>query len=311
MHWESQSSTFQPWAPSALESEQDPESLFADAVWFFKIALEEKLASGVSFQALWSESNEELATLLQEVHTPNDAELGSPLQGQPNNELLIRAVHCALKQHVLQAELSSLALTDELTGLYNRRGFLCLSEVQSKMARRSGCDMMLFFIDVDDLKRINDSYGHSEGDAALNRTAEVLRMTFRKSDVLARLGGDEFGALAIEASGYSKAAILTRLYENLETISARELRYPLSLSVGVAQFSIEKGSIAELMLRADQAMYRAKRNQRRSMNQAEAKDSLDIIPILTAARADAIQDAQPEPKLRKSPGLPSQAGLQV
>ena len=102
---------------------------------------------------------------------------------------------------MLQSELSSLALTDELTGLYNRRGFICLSEVQLKLARRSGCDMVLFFIDVDGLKQINDSFGHSEGDNALIRTAEVLRMTFRESDVLARIGGDEFGALAIEASG--------------------------------------------------------------------------------------------------------------
>ena len=311
MRCKSQSSAIQPLNLPVPEPVLDPESFFTDAVWFFKHALEEKLSSGVSFQTLMSESNEELATFLEEVHTPPDAELGSILQARQNNELLMRAVHCALKQHVLQAELSSLALTDELTGLYNRRGFLCLSDVQLKLARRSGCDMALFFIDVDGLKRINDTFGHSEGDTALLRTAEVLRMTFRKSDILARLGGDEFGALAVEASGYSKAAILARLCENLEAVRSLELRYSLSLSVGVAQFSSEKVSIAELMRQADQAMYRAKRKQRRSMNQTEAKDPLEIIPILASARVDAAQKVQPEPNLRRSPGLSSQAGLQA
>jgi diguanylate cyclase (GGDEF)-like protein len=283
--------TTQPAVTPIPESALDPQSLFADAAWFFKTALEEKLSSGVSFQTLLSESNEELAALLRDVHTPSDAELGSTLQSQPNNKLLMRAVHCALKQHVLQARLSSLALTDELTGLYNRRGFLCLSEVQLKLARRSGCDMVLFFLDVDGLKQINDSFGHSEGDAALIRTAEALRMTFRKSDVLARLGGDEFGALAIEASGFSKAAILARLRESLKKVSAQQPSYSLALSVGVAQFTFEKGSLAELMLLADQAMYQAKRNQRRSMIQTESKDSLEHIPVQARTRTDAIQRA--------------------
>jgi diguanylate cyclase (GGDEF)-like protein len=272
--------------------------------------LQERISSGVSFQTLLSESNQELATLLHEVHTPFDAEPSSILP-KSNNELLMRAVHCALKQHVLQTELNNLALTDEITGLYNRRGFLCLSEVQLKLARRSGCDMAMFFVDVDGLKRINDSYGHSEGDSALVRTAEVLRMTFRKSDVLARLGGDEFGALAIEASGCSKAAILARLRENLETVNAREPRCTLSLSVGVAQFAFENGSIAELMSQADQAMYRAKRNQRISMNQIETKNSPEIISILAATRADGAKETPPSLRERGSFESPSQAGLQV
>jgi diguanylate cyclase (GGDEF)-like protein len=174
----------------------------------------------------------------------------------------MRAVHCAVKQQKLQAELSSLALTDELTGLHNRRGFLYLTERQMRLASRSGRDMLLFFVDVDGLKRINDSLGHTEGDFALFRTAAVLGMTFRSSDIIARMGGDEFAALAIEASDHSEATIMARFREALGAIGAQEPRYRLSLSVGVVRFTPSNtSSIEELMVQADQAMYQVKRSQ--------------------------------------------------
>jgi len=173
-----------------------------------------------------------------------------------------------VKQYMLRAELSNLALTDELTRLYNRRGFLSLAERQLKLGRRSGREILLFFIDVDGLKRINDSFGHSEGDLALTHTAEVLGKTFRDSDVFSRLGGDEFAALAIEASGHSEGTITARLRQNLETVNTNESRYLLSLSLGVVRFDPRTtSSIAELMLQADRAMYEAKRHHRRSTEQ--------------------------------------------
>jgi diguanylate cyclase (GGDEF)-like protein len=292
-NWKCPSRTTPPTETPIPESALDSESLLADAISrcnltaFFKYACEKEPCPDQSLPAMLSESELELATLLREVHTSADAGSGTAPQSQPSSELLMRAVDYAVKQHVLQLELSSLALTDELTGLYNRRGFLCLSEEQLKLAHRAGCDIVLFSVDVDGLKQINDSFGHSEGDCALIRTAEVLRMTFRDSDILARFGGDEFTALAIEASGYSKATILARLRENLETVRTRELRYPLSLSVGVAQFtSFAKSSIAELAIQADQAMYQAKRNQRGSMRQSEAMNSMDVIPINAKTRTD-------------------------
>jgi len=224
----------------------------------------EKGAFDKTFQTLLSEANQELATLLREVGTKSDAARGSTPQNQPITELLMRAVECAVKQYMLRAELSNLAFTDELTGLYNRRGFLPLTQRQLKLGRRSGREMLLFFIDVDGLKWINDSFGHSEGDLALARTAEVLRGTFRDSDVLARLGGDEFAALAIEASGHSEATITARLLQNLETVSTNESGYILSLSLGVVRFDPRTtSSIAQLMLQADRAMYEHKTQRRR------------------------------------------------
>lgn len=99
---------------------------------------------------------------------------------------------------------------------------MALAERQLKVGRRSGRGMLLFVMDVDRLKQINDSFGHFEGDRALKRTADALEETFRDSDVAARLGGDEFAVLAIEASGHSEAIIKTRLFERLKSISAEQ-----------------------------------------------------------------------------------------
>jgi diguanylate cyclase (GGDEF)-like protein len=171
---------------------------------------------------------------------------------------------------MLQAELGNLALTDELTGLYNRCGFMALAERQLKLGHRSGRGMLLFVVDVDRLKQINDSFGHLEGDRALKRTADVLEETFRDSDVVARLGGDEFAVLAIDASGHSEATIKTRFLECLKAISAGQPRYEISLSVGLARFDPgSRTSIGEMMAKANQAMYEQKRRRSRSLLETE------------------------------------------
>jgi diguanylate cyclase (GGDEF)-like protein len=214
------------------------------------------------FQGFLSQANRELANLLRDVRTEAYGTLLDGTQNQPVSELLMRAVRCAAKQYMLQAELGNLALTDELTGLYNRRGFMALAERQLKLGRRSGRGMLLFVMDVDCLKYINDSFGHCEGDRALKRTAEVLEQTFRDSDVVARLGGDEFGVLAIEASGHSEATIKARLFECLKSNCAKESPYQISLSLGLARFdSGSRTSIGELMAKADQTMYEHKKQR--------------------------------------------------
>src|SRR5260370_25769529 len=118
--------------------------------------------------------------------------------------------------------MGNLDLRDDLTGQYNRRGFMAIAERQMKLGRRSGRGMLLFLMDVYRLKQINDSFGHFEGDHALKRTAEVLEETFRASDVVARLGGDDFAVLAIDAAGHIEASIKTRLFECLKSINAEQ-----------------------------------------------------------------------------------------
>ena len=217
-------------------------------------------ASDKSLEASLLVDDQEITRLLREVSVVSGAALVGPPYTEPVNDLLMRAIRCAVKQYMLQAELRSLALTDELTGLYNRRGFLALAEQQLKLARRTERGVFLFFADLDGLKQINDSLGHLEGDLALIRTAEILKETFRGSDIIARFGGDEFTILAIEASNDSEPAIRNRLQEKLKKHNAKEPRCILSLSMGVARFDRHcRTSIVDLMAQADQAMYDDKR----------------------------------------------------
>lgn len=222
----------------------------------------EKQAVDLVFQTLLTNANQELARLLRDLRRLPQSGLPQDRENRQSVDLLIRAVHCATKQYMVQAELGNLALKDELTGFYNRRAFDALAERQLKLGRRSGRGMLLFFIDVDGLKQINDSLGHKEGDRALERTAETLKKTFRDSDVIGRLGGDEFAVLAVEASGHSEASIMTRLQGFLHATNAQEAQYNLSLSVGVARFDHNNPvGIGELLAQADQAMYEQKRRR--------------------------------------------------
>ncbi len=215
-----------------------------------------------AFQGLLAEANRELFRLLRDVRSEPGGGPVSAQQRQPSRELLTRAVRCAMKQYVLQSELGNLALTDVLTGLYNRRGFLALAERQLKLGRRSGRGTLLVFLDVDGMKQINDTFGHAEGDRTLIRAGGVLEKTFRESDVVARFGGDEFAVLAIEASGHNQEIIAARLRENLRQMNDGDSGHAISLSWGVARFDPRsKTSIGQLMAQADQAMYDHKRCQ--------------------------------------------------
>lgn len=209
----------------------------------------------LAFPSLRSEANRELSQVLRELRNGADAEASPTIR-----KLLSRAVHCAVQQSRLQAELGTLAFSDDLTGLFNRRGFLALGERQLKLARRSGRGLCLFLLDLDGLKRINDCWGHFEGDRALVRVAEVLAATFRASDIRGRLGGDEFAVLAVEAAGHGTTAVAARLRDELRKANARESRYSISLSLGVARFNgCGYDSMAALIKRADDGMYSAKR----------------------------------------------------
>lgn len=227
----------------------------------------------VVFQELLENANEELARLLRAVRRGPQSGRLRRTDSRQSSDLLVRAVQCAAKQYMVQAELGILALQDELTGCYNRRGFYALAERQLKLGRRSGREMLLFFFDIDRLKQINDSHGHAAGDRALKRAADTLKKTFRDSDVIARLGGDEFAVLAIEASGHSEMTIMSRLNKYLGAGNDSEGQCRVSLSVGVARFDHHNPApIVELIAQADQAMYKHKRGQP-SFRTAEARIS--------------------------------------
>ena len=207
-------------------------------------------------------ADKEFGHILREVD-----EISKALKsGTPDAQTLRVAAHPAvwgaIKQILLDRELRNLALTDDLTCIYNRRGFFAAATQQLKLALRQGKGMLLLFCDVDNLKKINDAYGHREGDLALVRTADVLEEAFRDSDILARLGGDEFAVLALEASPEDQAVLLHRLEKVLRKSNVNEPRYELLLSVGVARFDPQHGlSLGELMEQADRDMCEQKRNR--------------------------------------------------
>ncbi len=159
-----------------------------------------------------------------------------------------------------EERLRELSLEDELTQLYNRRGFLTLAEQQLKIANRTKKDMVLLYADLDDLKRINDTLGHGAGDRAIIEVAAILKEAFRESDIIARIGGDEFAVLAIDIQGMKPAAIVKRITDNIETWNGRTGRsFPLSLSLGIAVYSpVKPCSVHELLTAADRRMYEDK-----------------------------------------------------
>lgn len=179
---------------------------------------------------------------------------------------ILLAIQDITLQHKVELDLTEAALRDKLTGLYNRRGLQLLSAPLLANLRRSRRPMQLLFADVDDLKVINDQYGHAAGDLAIMATADVLRETVRESDLVVRHGGDEF--LVLLEDGDAETARI-RL---LDTIAALPplIGGPLRVSVGIA--SSDAGptlTLEELTTLADRAMYQEKR--RRAEERARAQ----------------------------------------
>jgi diguanylate cyclase (GGDEF)-like protein len=248
-----------PVAAAALRSGREAQLERAGATLLFDH--EKSRSCQHVLRQLLSEANQNFAGLLEDLHSTL-SENEERTADRKINELLMRAVRYATKQYLLQNTLGGMAFTDELTALLNRRGFTAIAQHQLKVGRRSARGMILFFVDVDGLKNINDTYGHGEGDRALKRAAKALEMTFRDSDVIARLGGDEFAVLAIEASRNSEAAMRSRLSRALKLICEKEARYDLNLSLGAARVEAgSKSSMRKLMDRADQSMYAQKRRK--------------------------------------------------
>ncbi len=124
----------------------------------------------------------------------------------------------------LEQQLHTMSLTDELTGLYNRRGFFTLAQQQLKVTERTKKDMLLFFVDLDKMKQINDTLGHQEGDKALVEVATILKEVFRESDIIGRMGGDEFAILAIDTADETGEVLINRLHNTLDDYNRPEGR---------------------------------------------------------------------------------------
>jgi diguanylate cyclase (GGDEF)-like protein len=191
------------------------------------------------------------------------------VKGQVHGRALLRSIRYAVERHAARLALHDLALRDDLTGLYNRRGFFALAEQHQKLAHRQHKPFLVLYADLDGLKRINDTFGHHEGSRAIVEAAGVLKATLRASDILARLGGDEFVALAIDAGEDDEQTVAARLQANMDRRNAQlALPYRLEMSIGIMHWD-PAGPIPleEAIVRADQGMYLRKRGKGRAREQ--------------------------------------------
>ena len=176
----------------------------------------------------------------------------------------------SLAQRVAELELAqeslrNLTLTDDLTGLYNRRGFFTLAKQQLNSARREGRHASLIYIDMDGLKRLNDTHGHETGSRAIQEVSDILRETFRSSDLIARIGGDEFVVFETSNEQIEEGNDVQRLQNNVTRHNAQQVRdYQISLSIGVASMDSDSAlTLEELLKNGDKTMYQQKQNKRR------------------------------------------------
>lgn len=166
-------------------------------------------------------------------------------------------------QKRMEEELRSLSMLDELTGLYNRRGFLTLAPKEMEAAERVGGSVALVMVDISGLKDINDAHGHLEGDRVLITMAHILREAFRESTLIARFGSDEFAVLAPQFVGARPSMLVDRLERLLEDYNTTNGRnYEIRVNTGVARTQPQKPiSVHDLMNQADNALYVEKRRR--------------------------------------------------
>lgn len=197
--------------------------------------------------------------------TPEDRSLLDNIAGQ---------VGLAIEQLDRQTEMTALSMTDPLTGLANRRGLIEAMEalVAADADKAGGA---LFYIDLDNFKRVNDTHGHQTGDEALLEVAALMKEQIRSGDLAARLGGDEFALFlcGIDGKGAErKGALLLKAAERLRGFSG-DADHPLGLSLGIALYDPRTGeSLDALFRRADTAMYEAKRTGKNGLALAAAYD---------------------------------------
>ncbi|MGP8252002.1 MAG: diguanylate cyclase [Terracidiphilus sp.] len=172
-------------------------------------------------------------------------------------------IYLAWRINFMEAEVHDLSLRDELTDLYNLRGFRLLAEQALRLARRLNAPFSVLFIDLDDLKKTNDTLGHQVGSHLLIEVAEILKSSFRETDILGRIGGDEFAV----AGQFSEEHIAQAAHQlEVSAVVANRVRtHPPTLSFSVGYVTLSAGdpeTLDNLLARADRAMYNEKRRKK-------------------------------------------------
>lgn len=187
------------------------------------------------------------------------------VKGQFDTNLLLRSIHYSIERHKMLVALRSMALIDQLTSLYNRRGFLNLTNHHIQLAKRKKRNLLFLFCDLDNFKYINDNFGHLVGDEVLKDTSSILKEVFRESDIIARFGGDEFVVLATDVKKEDKNVIINRLNKKIKDYNNMEIRqYNLSISIGAVFYELGNiEDIEDILDKADKLMYEEKKKKQR------------------------------------------------
>jgi diguanylate cyclase (GGDEF)-like protein/PAS domain S-box-containing protein len=164
--------------------------------------------------------------------------ISSPVKDEKGEIIAgIESVRDVTERRLIEEKLHDMTMRDDLTGLYNRRGFFAMADQQLKFANRMNRRMLVFSADLDNLKVINDTFGHKEGDLALVETANIVKKTFRESDIVARIGGDEFVILQLEDHVNNSEMMTQRLQNNFSRHNAKSDKpYELSISTGISHY---------------------------------------------------------------------------
>lgn len=214
-------------------------------------------APNIPIVVLSGDNNESLA-----VKTVQAGAQDYLIKGEWSIGRMVRSIYYAIERQRAMDALRSVLFVDKLTGLCNRGGLFVLAEQQLNIANRTKKGLFVIFVDLNDMKMINDTMGHQEGDHALIEAASTFKETFRTSDIIARVGGDEFVIISIETHKGRADIIEARLRENIRIHNAeRSRRYKLSMSVGISYYDPENPvSFNELLSSADKKMYEQKRD---------------------------------------------------
>ncbi|MCG6537816.1 MAG: sensor domain-containing diguanylate cyclase, partial [Syntrophales bacterium LBB04] len=221
--------------------------------------------------ALWSKQ--------QKAYGKEDIRLAQAVAGQIAGA--IANAQLFRERKLVEERLRFLSFHDELTGLYNRRGFHTLCQQQIKLAERTRKGFLFIIVDLDQMKWINDTLGHQAGDKALTETANILKQTFRGSDIMGRVGGDEFAILTVQASGDTRQLLAQRLRESLDARNnSGDHPYTLSFSTGIASYDPEHpSSLDDLMAQADTLMYEEKRGKRDQTSSRDKGVTVRPLPL--------------------------------
>jgi diguanylate cyclase (GGDEF)-like protein len=232
--------------------------------------LREARARGCRTPVIMLTGQDDRATDLNAMHAGAADYL---VKGRVTGDMLERAIRYARERHRLLDEISALSLTDELTGLHNRRAFMTMADQRLQLLERTGSLCLLIFADVDGLKAANDTIGHEAGDRLLKDAATALQAAFRRTDLVARMGGDEFVVLADGASEADVTSVLAKLQAQIDcrnaTMAPGEPR--LSISAGALCFAAGPAfRLQDLIAEADARMLAAKSTRRRPSGTFEA-----------------------------------------